>query len=67
MLTFDAGTCLDAAAVKLRVGARVAVLEKVSAGSDTFGLMRGGATLWCYYKIMLITLKVSWNPIGKRL
>jgi hypothetical protein len=36
MITSDAGTCLDGATEKLRIDARVAVLDRVSAGVDTF-------------------------------
>jgi hypothetical protein len=36
MIFFDVGICLDAAAEDCRVSDQVAVLERVSAGTDTF-------------------------------
>jgi hypothetical protein len=36
IFALDVGTCLDAAAADLRVNARIVVLKRVSAGTDTF-------------------------------
>jgi hypothetical protein len=66
IIPFDVGTCLDAAAEDRRVSERIAVLERVSADTDTFWSDPQRRKLWFGYKIVPIILRKLWR-VAERL